>query len=232
MTVSDAAPVAAPDAASTPHGVAVRVPVLVNDSDANGDTLAVRPGSVTAPVDASGAVRGTVAVVDGDLVHTPPTGFSGVVTFAYVVVANGLESIATVTVTVAAPVVDPAPADGSGGTDPAPGDGTDPAGGSDPSGDVEGQTASRDRLARTGFQVAGSAHRLGARPPPRRHAGAARPPPDARPDRAGVAPRPSAGIARAARSPRDAARRTRSGGYGRGRRSWSSSGRCPVPVPV
>ncbi len=155
VTVSDAAPVAAPDAASTPHGVAVRVPVLVNDSDANGDTLAVRPGSVTAPVDASGTVRGTVAVVDGELVYTPPTGFSGVVTFAYAVVANGLESIATVTVTVAAPVVDPAPADGSGGTDPAPGDGTDPAGGSDPSGDVEGQTASRDRLARTGFQVAG-----------------------------------------------------------------------------
>ena len=47
-----------------------------------------------------GTQRGSVAVVDGELVYTPPTGFSGVVTFDYEITDGTSTSTATVTVTV------------------------------------------------------------------------------------------------------------------------------------
>ncbi len=107
VTVENAAPVAVADAARTPYATAVEVDLLANDTDANpGDALAVVAGSVTRPVDASGTPRGSVTVTDGVATYTPPTGFSGVVTFTYAVTDGTVQRVATVTVTVgnAAPV--------------------------------------------------------------------------------------------------------------------------------
>lgn len=108
ITVANAAPVALADAGSTAYLTPVVVDLLANDTDTNpGDTLSVVPGSVTTPVDAGGAPRGAVSVVDGVATYTPPAGFSGAVTFQYAVTDGTDQRMATVTVTVAnaAPVL-------------------------------------------------------------------------------------------------------------------------------
>ncbi|MFC3690054.1 Ig-like domain-containing protein [Aquipuribacter hungaricus] len=109
VTVGDAAPVAGPDTAGTPYATPVSVDLLDDDTDANGDTLSLVPGSVTAPVDGSGTTRGTVEVTGGVARYTPPAGFSGVVTFTYEVTDGDLRTTGTVTVTVggAPPAVAP-----------------------------------------------------------------------------------------------------------------------------
>ncbi len=64
MTVSDTAPVAVDDTASTSKGAAVDINVLGNDTDADGDTLSIS-GTPT-------ALHGTVSVNgDGTLHYTP-----------------------------------------------------------------------------------------------------------------------------------------------------------------
>lgn len=108
VTVLNAAPVVTTAAtATTPTDVGVLVDVLAGVEDANGDTLSI--GTLGAPVDADGVVRGTVVVEAGQVRYSPPTGFAGTVTFTYEV-GDGTDTVvatATVTVLNATPVTAP-----------------------------------------------------------------------------------------------------------------------------
>ena len=84
-------PIAAPDTASTLEGVPVTIPVLANDTDGDGDLLAL--ASVGAPA------QGTTAIGPAGVVYTPAAGFYGTDTFTYIVTDNR-GGLATGTVTV------------------------------------------------------------------------------------------------------------------------------------
>jgi HD-GYP domain-containing protein (c-di-GMP phosphodiesterase class II) len=106
----NAAPVAVDDTA-TSDGSAVSIPVLANDSDPDGDSLAL--ASVSAPS------SGSTAVSAGSVVFTPAAGFSGSANFGYTVCdPGGLCDSATVTVTVTSAAAGPVVAvDDSGSVD-------------------------------------------------------------------------------------------------------------------
>jgi LPXTG-motif cell wall-anchored protein len=103
---SNLPPVPVDDAATTPPGTLVRIPLLANDSDPNGNldratvTVASPPGHGTVVIDP----------VTGEATYTPETGFTGVDTFTYRVCDTGLAAAqpsqaplcrsATVTITV------------------------------------------------------------------------------------------------------------------------------------
>jgi len=103
-------PIAEDDSAGTDEDTPVTIDVLPNDSDPDGDPLAIL--SVTQPANGASANQGD------DVVYTPAPDFHGVDTFAYTVSdGEGGTSTATVTVTVD-PVNDPPIAqDDSAGTD-------------------------------------------------------------------------------------------------------------------
>jgi outer membrane protein OmpA-like peptidoglycan-associated protein len=89
-------PVAANDTAQTPPATPVRVSVLANDSDPDGDTLTI--ASVGTPAHGS-VVRNS----DGTVTYTPAAGFEGSDSFSYVVSdGRGGSATAQVTVSVAA----------------------------------------------------------------------------------------------------------------------------------
>ena len=89
------APVATDDTA-TSNGSAVSIPVLANDSDPDGDPLALT--SVSAPSSGSTSISGA------SVVFTPQEGFSGTASFGYTVCdPDGLCDSATVTVSVTSP---------------------------------------------------------------------------------------------------------------------------------
>ena len=89
-------PVAQDDAATTPFETPVTVDVLANDSDPDGDPLAV---DSTTP-----AGHGSVANNGGSVTYTPAAGFSGTDSFGYTATdGNGGTASATVTVTVNEP---------------------------------------------------------------------------------------------------------------------------------
>jgi hypothetical protein len=94
------APVAQNDSASTDEDVAVMIAVLGNDSDPDGDVLAIQ--SVSAPT------RGAVEIAGSALRYAPAAGFHGIDTFTYVV-ADGQGGTATATVTVNVATVNHAP---------------------------------------------------------------------------------------------------------------------------
>lgn len=96
------APVAVSDTATATFGQSVTINVLANDTSGTAGTApTIVAGSITPPIDGSGTARGSVAVVGGQLVFTPPVGFVGTVTFNYTVTnSGGATSTATVTVTV------------------------------------------------------------------------------------------------------------------------------------
>jgi hypothetical protein len=88
-------PLAQADSASTTEGVAITLDALANDSDADGDALAV--SAVTTPAHGSAVASG------GNILYTPAAGFSGVDTFSYTVSdGRGGSAGATVTITVGA----------------------------------------------------------------------------------------------------------------------------------
>jgi hypothetical protein len=90
-------PVAQNDSAGTQEGVVVSIPVLENDSDPDGDQLAVE--SVTQPSNGTAANNGL------DVTYRPIAGFTGTDSFRYTVSdGRGSTDIATVTVGVAATV--------------------------------------------------------------------------------------------------------------------------------
>ncbi len=93
-------PTAVDDTAETAAGAAVTISVLDNDTDIDGDTLAV--------ASATDGDNGTTTVGDdGTITYTPERGFSGIDTFTYVV-DDGAEgtATATVSVTVNEPIAD------------------------------------------------------------------------------------------------------------------------------
>ncbi|MEO1786977.1 MAG: VCBS domain-containing protein, partial [Pseudomonadota bacterium] len=94
------APVAQDDSATTDEDAAVTIPVLANDSDADGDSLSI----ATATEPANGAVT---INPNGTITYTPDANFNGTDTFDYTVTDGDLTDTATVTVT-ANPVADPA----------------------------------------------------------------------------------------------------------------------------
>lgn len=107
VTVVAPAPVAQPDRATTANHTPITLDVLANDSSATtfSAVLSLVPGTAIVPVDDQLRVRGTVTISGGHLVYTPPDGFTGSVTFAYVMAnALGGQATALVTVTVSAPV--------------------------------------------------------------------------------------------------------------------------------
>ena len=97
---TNTAPVAYNDTATTPEDTAIVIPVLVNDTDVDGDPLAVT--SLTQPV------HGTVvANQNGTVTYTPSANYNGTDVFTYRATDGTLSSnIATVTVTIT-PVNDP-----------------------------------------------------------------------------------------------------------------------------
>ena len=87
-------PVAVNDAATTPMNTAVTLTVLTNDSDPDGDVLAVT--SFTTPT------SGTVTQSGNQFVYTPATGFFGTATFTYTI-TDGHAGTSTATVTITIP---------------------------------------------------------------------------------------------------------------------------------
>ncbi len=94
VTCVNDAPVAADDVASTPEDTTIHVHVLTNDTDVDGDTLAI--------ASASGASHGTLSTAITDAVaYTPAPGYCGPDEFAYTISdGNGGTATATVHVTV------------------------------------------------------------------------------------------------------------------------------------
>ncbi|MET0258060.1 MAG: Ig-like domain-containing protein, partial [Methylobacterium sp.] len=97
-TVSNTAPLAGPDTATTREGTMVLVTVTANDGDPDGDPIRLvdAPGATSA---AHGSV--TVDPATGLLAYTPDPGFSGTDTIVYTVVdAQGGRATGILTVTV------------------------------------------------------------------------------------------------------------------------------------
>jgi len=94
-------PVAVNDAATTPEGTPVWIPILANDSDPDGDLL-LPPVILTPPL------NGTVVILpDGSVIYTPFPGFFGLDVFTYQICdAEGLCDDAVVFITVT-PVNEP-----------------------------------------------------------------------------------------------------------------------------
>lgn len=112
----DDPPVASDDAYTTPIGtilsVGAQTGVLANDIDVDGTTLAVDPW--TQPK------HGQLALLSiGAFTYTPEPSFSGVDTFTYEVISDSKTDIGTVTITVLAAGVTPAPTASSGPSTPA-----------------------------------------------------------------------------------------------------------------
>ncbi len=92
-TPSNNDPVAVTDAVSVDEDASVRINVVSNDTDADGDTLTVNSFTQGA--------NGTVALSGSDLVYTPANGFSGSDSFTYTVSdGNGGSDTTVVNVTV------------------------------------------------------------------------------------------------------------------------------------
>ncbi|TMQ06211.1 MAG: tandem-95 repeat protein, partial [Deltaproteobacteria bacterium] len=94
VTPVNDAPVAADDSASTDEDTPVAIDALANDSDVDGDALAI--ASVTAPA------HGTAAIVAGQILYTPAANYHGADAFRYTVAdPGGATATATVTVAIA-----------------------------------------------------------------------------------------------------------------------------------
>ncbi|WP_206445600.1 Ig-like domain-containing protein [Spirosoma sordidisoli] len=95
------APIALNDATRTTAGTSVTVNVVANDSDPDSATSV--NGQLNTPTIVSQPATGTASIVNGQVVYTPPVGFTGVVSFPYQVcdkAATPLCTTALVTVTV------------------------------------------------------------------------------------------------------------------------------------
>ena len=92
-TSSNSAPDAVDDSAEAESGRSKSIEVLLNDSDPDGDTLAIL--SVTKPAHGTAQIAGTV------ILYTPDSGYGGIDTFTYTISdGNGGTDTAQVTVTV------------------------------------------------------------------------------------------------------------------------------------
>ena len=88
-------PIAQPDGAATPADAAVVIDVLANDSDPDGDALAIAAVGVPS--------HGSVAIAAGMLAYVPAPGYTGADSFTYTVIdGRGGSASAVVTVAIAA----------------------------------------------------------------------------------------------------------------------------------
>jgi hypothetical protein len=108
VTVTNAVPVVVSDSLAadpdTPLEIVPEFDLIPNDTDADGDILALQGFSATT------TAGGTVASSDDLLIYTPPAGFVGIDTFTYTVndgVWGGVSTPGTVSITVGNPSVDP-----------------------------------------------------------------------------------------------------------------------------
>ncbi|PAV46622.1 hypothetical protein CK486_17640, partial [Pseudomonas sp. HAR-UPW-AIA-41] len=101
VTLTNDAPVANADTASTNEETPVTIDVLSNDSDVDGPTLSIKSASVD-------PAQGTVSIVAGQLVFTPASNFTGAATITYVS-TDGSDDSAPATVTVTVNPVNDAP---------------------------------------------------------------------------------------------------------------------------
>uniref|UniRef100_UPI00355C2143 Ig-like domain-containing protein n=1 Tax=Ruegeria jejuensis TaxID=3233338 RepID=UPI00355C2143 len=119
---TNAAPVAAPDAATTNEDQAVAIDLLANDSDANGDALSVT--ALTSAFDDPGTAgvveteHGSVTLANGIATYTPDADFNGVDSFGYTLSDTKESSAGTVSVTVDAVNDAPDAQDDTATTDP------------------------------------------------------------------------------------------------------------------
>jgi hypothetical protein len=108
-----------PDNASTPLNTPVSIDVVANDTDTYGGGVAIDPATVDLDT-ATAGIQGSVTVpgvgafaanASGVVTFTPVTNFAGVATRSYTVNDNGgfTSNAATISVTVAAPVITPSP---------------------------------------------------------------------------------------------------------------------------
>src|ERR687891_447582 len=110
-TAANEPPVAADDSPSTDEDTPVTIPVLDNDTDADGDSLSV--DSVTQPANGTATVN-----PDNTVTYTPDPDFNGTDSFDYTISdGNGGTDTATVTVTVGAMNDPPVAADDAAATD-------------------------------------------------------------------------------------------------------------------
>jgi serine protease len=101
VALTNSAPVARPDTATTNQDQAVVIHVLANDSDPDGDSFSLV--SVTAAANGT-----TVRNSNGTVTYTPRLGFSGTDSFSYTIAdVHGATSTAAVTVTVGAAAASP-----------------------------------------------------------------------------------------------------------------------------
>jgi hypothetical protein len=91
ITPVNDAPQALPDTATTEMDTPISIDVLVNDSDADGDTLTLVLGN--------GPTNGSVQINATALVYTPNTNFIGTDSFTYVI-ADSADATATATVSI------------------------------------------------------------------------------------------------------------------------------------
>jgi hypothetical protein len=85
-------PIAVDDNVMMDAGSTTTIDAINNDSDPDGDAIRI----IDATVD-----QGSVTIVNGQIVYTPPTGFVGIATITYTIAdEEGLISIAQITVTV------------------------------------------------------------------------------------------------------------------------------------
>ena len=101
------APVAVDDTAETPFVTAVEIPVLANDTDADGDDLTVTV--VTTPADGTATITSDADGNDTLVTYTPDSGHPGEDTFDYTVFDGTATDTGTVTVTVNRVKVTPNP---------------------------------------------------------------------------------------------------------------------------
>jgi outer membrane protein OmpA-like peptidoglycan-associated protein len=95
VTVTDRLPVANPDVATTHIETPTTINVLANDSDPDGDAIALT--AVGTPG------HGTATISSGTVVYTPAAGFSGTDSFGYTITdSHGSTAQGTVTVTIEA----------------------------------------------------------------------------------------------------------------------------------
>ena len=93
--VTNRAPTAANDSATTAQGAAVTIDILANDADPDGDALNI---TIDGP-----PAHGTATVNNGKVIYTPNADFAGTDSFIYIVSdGKGATATATVTVTVTA----------------------------------------------------------------------------------------------------------------------------------
>ncbi len=96
------APIANNDNTKTTQNTPINIVVLANDTDP--DSATSLAGQLTNPVILSQPAQGTAVVnADGTVTYTPPTNFTGVVSFPYQVcdkVTPALRATATVSISV------------------------------------------------------------------------------------------------------------------------------------